>query len=121
VSEIYPDYEDLVNSLAKPGKEIITDMTPKKAHIQHMAIGISGEAGELTDAIKKWVIYGKPLDVENVIEELGDIEFYLQGLRSGLGISRDQVIDANTTKLNKRYSSGQYSDKQAQDRSDKTA
>lgn len=38
-----------------------------------MATGVSGEAGELLDAVKKSVVYKKPLDRENVVEELGDL------------------------------------------------
>ena len=122
MSEIYPDEQDypaLVSALQKPGAEIIAELVPKKASALHMAIGISGESGELLDAIKKWVMYGKPLDVENVIEELGDIEFYMEGLRAELGLTREAVILANTKKLNKRYASGKYSNQQAQERADK--
>ena len=122
MSEIYPNEEDypaLVLALQKPGAEIIAGLVPKKASALHMAIGISGESGELLDAIKKWVIYGKPLDVENVIEELGDILFYIQGLQNDLGLTREAIIAENIKKLNKRYSSGAYSNQQAQDRADK--
>jgi len=112
-------YSNMVKSLAKNGQDIVIDMTPKKAHLLHMAVGISGEAGELLDAVKKHVIYGKDLDLENVIEELGDLEFYMQGLRDELSLVREQCIRANVDKLSERYSSGSYSDQQAQDRADK--
>lgn len=113
-------FEDMVAGLAKPGAAIIDSLTPENAHSLHMAVGVSGEAGELLDAIKKAVIYNKPLDRENVIEELGDLEFYMEGLRQGLGITRNETIQANIAKLGKRYSQG-YSDKAAQDRADKVA
>lgn len=113
------DHSDMVVALVKPGEEIVATFTPSSAHILHMAVGISGEAGELLDAIKKNVFYNKPLDRTNVIEELGDLEFYMEGLRQGLGITRDEVLEANIQKLFKRYSSGKYSDKQAQERADK--
>jgi NTP pyrophosphatase (non-canonical NTP hydrolase) len=113
------DHEFLVASLAKPGLEICQEMDPRKAHMLHMIIGISGETGELLDAIKKAVIYNKPLDMENVIEELGDIEFYLEGLRQGLGIDREDTLDANIAKLSVRYEAGSYSDTAAQTRADK--
>ncbi len=83
-----------------------------------MAIGISGESGELLDAMKKRVVYRKELDRENVIEELGDLEFYLEGIRQGLGVTREQCIDANITKLSNRYASLKYSDDAAQQRAD---
>ena len=113
------DYSDMVDSLKKHGVMILMDMDCEKMDWIHMAMGISGEAGELMDAIKKATIYNRPLDRENVIEELGDLEFYMEGLRQSIGITREQVIAANMEKLGKRYSSGSYSDKQAQERADK--
>lgn len=103
----------------KGGKVFIGFLTPATANILHMAVGISGEAGELLDAVKKAAIYNKELDRENVIEELGDLEFYMQGLRYELGINRAEVIAYNMEKLSKRYTSGYYSNKAAQDRADK--
>ena len=113
-------YEQMVDDLAKPGQAIVDGMNAKAAHILHMSIGIAGEAGELLDAIKKHVIYGKDLDLENVIEELGDLEFYMEGLRAALCLSRKEILMANKVKLlGKRYASGTYSDSQATGRADK--
>lgn len=112
-------HPELVKALAKPGEIIAREITAQEAHATHMAIGICGEAGELLDAVKKHSIYKKPIDLNNVIEELGDIEFYLEGLRQGFSITREQTIAANIAKLQVRYSSGSYSDKQAQERADK--
>ncbi len=111
-------YGEMVKALAKDGALIVKEMTPQNAHILHMAVGVSGESGELLDAIKKAVIYQKELDRENVIEELGDLEFYMEGLRQGLNITRDETIQANMDKLGIRYSEG-YSDMSAQVRADK--
>lgn len=112
-------HDELVARLAKSGTDILAQLTPEAAHQLHMAVGISGEAGELLDAVKKSAIYCKPLDMENVIEELGDIEFYMEGLRARLGISREQTLQANIEKLSKRYSSLTYSNQAAQERADK--
>ena len=67
-----------------------------------MVVGVSGEAGELLDAVKKAVIYRKPLDLENVIEELGDLEFYMEGLRQGLEIWTKQS-KTNTNGTNENF------------------
>lgn len=112
-------HQELVSNLCKPGEEIVQSLTARDAHALHMAVGISGESGELLDAIKKCSIYCKVIDLENVIEELGDLEFYMEGLRQGLGITREETIEANIAKLRKRYSSGKYSNQQAQERADK--
>lgn len=112
-------YPEFVSRLSKPGKDILNSLTPGECHILHMAIGISGEAGELLDCIKKAVIYRKPIDRENLIEELGDLEFYLQGLRDAYGLYREETLVANVDKLMERYKTLSYSDKQAQERADK--
>ena len=49
---------------------------PVKAALQHGIIGILTEAGELGDTIKRHVFYGEELDVENIIEELGDLLWF---------------------------------------------
>jgi NTP pyrophosphatase (non-canonical NTP hydrolase) len=113
------EYSDMVRVLAKDGNEIAENMSGEEAHLLHMAVGVSGEAGELIDAVKKAVIYRKPLDRENVIEELGDIEFYLEGLRQGVGVTREETLNANKAKLGKRYEGFKYSDNAAQTRADK--
>ena len=112
------EHHELVRQLAKPGEEIIDDLTPTQAFVLHMAIGVSGEAGELLDAIKKFAIYQKPLDLENVVEELGDIEFYLQGIRQAFCIDREYVLQQNIEKLRKRYGET-YTNEAAQRRADK--
>lgn len=84
----------------------------------HAAVGVSGEAGELLDAVKKHWIYGKPLDVANLIEEVGDALFYLQALATEAGFTLDDAMRQNVIKLSKRYPQG-YTDQAAQDRADK--
>lgn len=115
-------YPEMVEMLAKPGSQIVSELMADQAHALHMAVGIAGESGELLDAIKKHTMYQKPLDRENVVEELGDLEFYMEGLRQGLGITRAETLDANKLKLlGKRYASGKYSNDQAITRADKEA
>lgn len=110
----------MVKSLTKPGKDILKTLSSENMNLLHMAIGIAGEAGEIIDVIKKTAIYNKPLDIENIIEELGDIEFYLEGLRQGIKVDRRLTINNNINKLIKRYSNWEYSDKKAQERADKS-
>lgn len=114
-----PTHQELVSALTKPGEDVLTGLTPHTANLLHMAVGVSGEAGELLDAVKKAAIYVKPLDRANVVEELGDLEFYMEGLRAALGITREECLEANIDKLSKRYHQGRYTNDQAQERADK--
>ena len=114
-------YNGMVDALVKPADDLVDMMVevPTLAHLNHMALGLAGETGELIDAIKKHTIYGKPVDMPNILEELGDIEFYLQGIRSAFGVTREMCLATNQAKLEVRYASGNYSDRQAIDRADK--
>lgn len=106
------DYSDFVAALMK-------DMGSSTLNILHAAVGISGEAGELLDAVKKHWAYGKELDKVNVIEELGDLEFYMQAMRNQIGVPRSYILSKNQEKLAERYKSLKYSDAAAIERADK--
>lgn len=71
--------------------------------LMHAAIGLATESGELLDAIKKCVFYGKPLDVVNVKEELGDLLWYLAVACHATGTTIDEVGALNIAKLKARY------------------
>lgn len=113
------DHALIVDLLLKPGEATLLDLTPEKAKLLHIGLAIASEAGEIADAIKKHCIYGKPLDRDNVIEELGDQEFFLHALRETLKITREETLQGNIAKLSKRYASGSYSNAQAIERADK--
>lgn len=93
-------------------------LTPNQCELLHAAIGIAGEAGELLDAVRKHVFNGQPLDRENVIEELGDLCFYLEAACQAIKMKRADIEELNMAKLFERYKDG-YSDQQAQERKDK--
>lgn len=103
-------YEQFTCNLVAPMDE--------KDNIHHMATGIAGEGGELLDCSKKTWVYKKPLDRANMIEELGDLEWYMAGLRQMLGVSRYEILASNVQKLQSRYKNG-YTDQAAIDRADK--
>ena len=92
MKELLTQFEKMTLALAKDGAVIKQEITPEQANLLHMVIGASGEVGELVDAIKKHVIYQKPLDVENVKEELGDLLFYMSNLMQSVGLSFEEVL-----------------------------
>lgn len=73
------------------------------ARILHGAIGISTEAGEILDAVKKHIYYGKDLDRVNLAEEVGDVLWYCAILLDQLGMSFEQAMEMNINKLQKRF------------------
>ena len=91
---------------------------PSQCELLHAAIGIAGEAGELLDAVRKHVFDEQPLDEDNVIEELGDLCFYLEAACQAIKMKRADIEELNMAKLFERYKDG-YSDQQAIERKDK--
>ena len=81
----------------------------------HATMGVSTEAGELLDAVKKHVFYGKPLDRVNLFEEVGDIFWYLAILADELGFDFESAMEKNIHKLQARYQ-GKFSEHLAQHR-----
>lgn len=75
----------------------------KDSNLLHGAIGISTEAGELLDAFKKHIYYGKELDVVNLKEEIGDIMWYIAILCRELNLDMDDILQTNIDKLKARY------------------
>jgi NTP pyrophosphatase (non-canonical NTP hydrolase) len=71
--------------------------------ILHSTMGISTESGELLDAIKKHVFYGKKLDFINIKEELGDLFWYIAVLCDDLNIDIGGILNKNIEKLKSRY------------------
>ena len=112
-------HPDLVAALVKDPDQLLADLTPESAHMLHMAVGVSGEAGELLDAVKRHAIYNRPIDLDNVIEELGDLEFYMEGIRQSLSISREDTLVDNITKLSSRYARFTFTNEDATLRADK--
>lgn len=169
------EHQQLVAELAIPGETLLKRFTPRHCHALHMLVGLAGEVLELEQELRIAPDFLR----SNVIEELGDIEFFLTGLyqcfdieqkdsnplptacnlghiRNALeyvitavkrhviynatpdaipqtldaftdilnqfykdcSIDRDKVLQANITKLRKRYGT-KYSDEAAAARRDK--
>ena len=93
--------------------------------IQHATIGICEEAGEVAGVIKQSLHYKKlntkeGLDIKQaLIEELGDLRWYMQALMQMYDIVEQDVLQYNANKLAKRYVSLRYSDLEAAERKDK--
>lgn len=71
--------------------------------ILHALMGITTECGELMDQLKKHLIYGKPLDFTNIMEEDGDLRWYLALLEFAANYTADFAQERNIEKLRSRF------------------
>ena len=83
------------------------------------ALGLSAEAGEVTEVVKKIFLQGKPYTEENVFHmkrELGDICWYLAQACMALDTTFDEVLEMNVDKLKARYPGGEFDVHQSENR-----
>lgn len=72
--------------------------------ITYAALGLCGEAGEVAERVKKFL--REDTGELSVIDELGDVLWYLSSLAYECGLTLDDVADYNLEKLADRHSRG---------------
>ena len=69
-------------------------------------MGLCGESGEVIDIVKKHISQGHDLKKDKLIEELGDVAWYLAETAYALGVDLETVLTGNIEKLKRRYPEG---------------
>ena len=105
-----PASSDFAQLLAR-----MTELEIQDANIPRLitaAFGMSAEAGEFTEVVKKILLQGKPYNEDNVFHlkrELGDICWYLAQACLALDITLEEILQMNYEKLSARYPEGTFS------------
>lgn len=92
----FNEYQKLALRTANKDKDLVLNA----------ALGLTGESGEVADIIKKYLFQGHELDKEKIIDELGDILWYIAIMAEGLGVKMEVIPTYNIDKLKKRYPNG---------------
>ena len=122
-------YVEFVDSTtSKPSKDFseftarLGDLETQGFHTERLltaAVGMSAEAGEFTEVVKKIIFQGKPVNEDNLFHlkrELGDIMWYVSQACMGLDITIEEVIQMNFEKLSARYPEGAFSIERSENR-----
>ena len=118
-TEKYLDFVDGVTSdpskdfaqLLKRVTELEVEDDCNVSHLLTAALGLTEEAGEFTEVVKKIILQGKPYNEENVFHmkrELGDICWYIAQACMALDTTFDEIIEMNVEKLQARYPGGSF-------------
>jgi NTP pyrophosphatase (non-canonical NTP hydrolase) len=102
-SSEYPKLVERLNELEGQGADVSRLLTA--------AFGMSAEAGEFTEVVKKIFLQGKPYTEENIFHmkrELGDLCWYLAQACMALDTNFDEVLQMNYEKLSARYPEGSF-------------
>lgn len=77
-----------------------------KGHLLNGVLGLAGEAGECADLVKKHCFQDARPIHDALIDELGDVLWYVGETAAAMGVSLEEVGRHNVEKLRKRYPEG---------------
>jgi NTP pyrophosphatase (non-canonical NTP hydrolase) len=120
--------EFVKQTTSKPSSDItalitrMNELDTQGASVTHLvtaAFGMSAEAGEFTEVVKKMILQGKPYNDDNLFKlrrELGDLVWYMAQACIALNMSFDEVIQMNFEKLSARYPDGTFDVERSENR-----
>lgn len=111
IAFIKEDEERKKDKIYEYQKNVIRTMNQSLSYREQLInamMGINGEAGEAMDILKKVLFQGHDLGINKakIIEELGDVLWYLTLATITMGYTLSDVMDENIKKLTKRYPNG---------------
>lgn len=89
----YEASKTIPDSLKKDKGEMLTNSV----------LGLAGETGEVVDAVKKVMYQGHKFDREKILNEAGDVLWYIAELCFALDCPMEDLAKRNIAKLRKRY------------------
>ena len=98
------DYQNLAQRTSR------TDLDAH-GHLINAMLGLAGEAGECCDVVKKSLFQDNRDYHEKLIDELGDVMWYIAEATSALGVTMEGIAMHNVAKLRERYPHGFDPDK----------
>lgn len=111
-------FESNTEIFQREARRSLRDDLPYEAMCSNMCMGLAGEIGEVIDIMKKYIYQGKDLDITDVIEEVGDVLWYIANFCNVNNITMDECMESNIKKLRKRFPNG-FTTKDANERKDK--
>lgn len=95
-----------INEYQKKAMSFLNPNLNEKDILINGVMGLCGESGEVIDIVKKHLAQGHELNKNKVIEELGDVLWYVAEIAYVLNVDLEDVFEENINKLSKRYSNG---------------
>ena len=85
-------------------------------NVLYAAMGMCGEAGEVSELIKKYAYHGHAIDKDHLARELGDVLWYVSYMAHLFGYSLGEIMEMNQDKLAKRYPDGKFDEERSRNR-----
>ena len=79
-------------------------------NLTYPVLGLAGEAGEVCEKLKKAIRDSKgAIDLAEMKKELGDVLWYINAVSYELGLTLEEIAEANLLKLQSRRARGTQS------------
>ena len=85
-------------------------------NVLYAAMGMCGEAGEVSELVKKYAYHGHAMDTEHLARELGDVLWYVSYMAHLFGYPLGKIMAMNQEKLAKRYPDGKFDAERSKNR-----
>ena len=95
-----------INEYQQLAMRTLNPQLDKRDVLINGVMGLCGESGEAIDIVKKHLMHGHELDREHLIDELGDVAWYIAETAFALDVELAEVLERNIEKLKKRYPDG---------------
>ena len=101
-------YEGIYQNTNRMTKQFPNNQVGVIFRLSQGLMGLCGESGESIDILKKHLYQGHELNREHLVNELGDVAWYLALSADALGYSLEEILKKNLEKLARRYPDGQF-------------
>lgn len=88
--------------IAKPDH----DFSGNDLMLMWCTLGLTGEAGEVAEHIKKGICHQHGVDRNVLVKELGDLLWYAASIAILIDVSLSDIMEQNIAKLRTRYPNG---------------
>jgi NTP pyrophosphatase (non-canonical NTP hydrolase) len=93
------EYHELAQRTSNPALDA-------KGHLFNGVLGLSGEAGECADLVKKHYFQDARPMIDQLVDELGDVLWYVAETARAMDVTLEEVARHNVEKLRRRYPEG---------------
>ena len=95
-----------VNDYQRMAMRTAGDYNTQYDMLRNAVYGLNGESGEVIDILKKHEFQGHELDYDKIMDEAGDVCWYIALLASALNVPLEAIMLRNVQKLMERYPDG---------------
>lgn len=89
-------------TLAQYQAEAVKTIQPGASYL-YFAVKLMRESSEVAEPLITQLFHKKPASMEHLVEELGDLLWYIAGLAGSFDLSLDVIAAANIAKLRARH------------------